>query len=67
VGNLKTLVYSAPIENGAILHKCLFMPVKLFTVSPGCFEIVQQSMMWHDHAYIHSGGGHLEHLLRTVT
>jgi len=65
-GYLKTLVYSAVIENEETLRQHIFDACQTICNCPRTFEQVRQSMFVPDHLCIYSGGGHLEHLLNCV-
>jgi len=65
-GHLKTLVYSAPIENEQTFHQCLTDVFKPFTTSPGPPEVCKGSMFRHVHQH-NDSCRHFEHFLYTMT
>ena len=66
LGHIKTLVYSAVIENEETLRQHISDPCQTICNCPRTFEQVQQSMIMYDHMCTYSGGGHLGHLLSCV-
>jgi hypothetical protein len=62
-GHLKTLVYLAPTENKAALHRRIIYACQIILNSRGKFESVRQSMIRRVHPCTDSGGGHFWRLL----
>jgi len=61
--NLKTLLYSVPIENEERLHQRNFYVCQSNLNHLGPFEIVRQSIIRRVHACVYSGRRDFEYLL----
>jgi hypothetical protein len=62
-GHLKSLLYSAPIENEEIVHQRIFDGCQTMRNRPGMSESMRQSLNRRIHVCIDLVGGHFEHLL----
>jgi hypothetical protein len=67
LGHLKTLEYSAPIENRETLHQHIYDICQTIHNCRRSFQNVRQSMIRHIHSCTVSGRGHFEYLMWIVT
>ena len=61
-GHLKTLAYSAPIENRDTLHQHIYDVCQTIHNCPRTFQNVRESVIRHIHLCTVSSRGHFEHL-----